>query len=54
MCRCSVLSVVAPVWNEAPTLLLFYERTAVLDGLGEPWELILVGRYSTGRLPAIR
>ena len=43
-----VLSVVAPVWNEAPTLPLFYERTAaVLDGLGEPWELILVDDGST-------
>jgi len=38
-----VLSVVAPVWNEAPTLPLFYQRTAaVLDRLGEPWELVLV------------
>jgi dolichol-phosphate mannosyltransferase len=38
-----VISVVAPAWNEAPTLPLFYQRTAaVLDGLGEPWEIILV------------
>jgi dolichol-phosphate mannosyltransferase len=38
-----VFSVVAPVWNEQPTLPLFYERVStVLDGLGQPWELILV------------
>src|SRR5688500_5055513 len=43
-----VISVVAPVWNEAPALPLFYERmVAVLDGLGEPWELILVDDGST-------
>ena len=37
------LSVVAPAWNEAETLPLFYRRTAaVLEALGEPWELVLV------------
>lgn len=38
-----VLSVVAPVFNEAPTLPLFVERVAqALDPLGEPWELVLI------------
>lgn len=38
-----VISVVAPAWNEAPTLPKFVGRlTDVLDGLGEPWEIILV------------
>lgn len=36
-------TVIAPVWNEAETLPLFFERvSAVMDALGEPWELILV------------
>jgi glycosyltransferase involved in cell wall biosynthesis len=36
-------SVVAPVFNEQATLPVFYERlTAVMEGLGEPYELILV------------
>jgi glycosyltransferase involved in cell wall biosynthesis len=43
-----VISVVAPAWNEAPTLPLFYERTAaVLERLGEPWEIVLVDDGST-------
>ncbi len=38
-----VISVVAPAWNEAETLPLFYQRTAaVMEELGEPWELVLV------------
>jgi len=38
-----VISVVAPAWNEAVTLPLFVDETrAVLDGLGEPWEIVLV------------
>src|SRR5205085_192458 len=38
-----VISVVAPAYNEAANLPLFCERTtAVLDALGEPWEIILV------------
>ncbi|MCL4508199.1 MAG: glycosyltransferase, partial [Chloroflexi bacterium] len=37
------LSIVAPVFNEAETLPVFFERTrAVLDELGEPYELIFV------------
>jgi polyisoprenyl-phosphate glycosyltransferase len=38
-----VISVVAPVFNEAPTLPLFVERVAqALEPLGEPWELVLI------------
>lgn len=37
------ISVVAPVFNEEETLPEFYHRVqAVMDGLGEPWELVLV------------
>lgn len=37
------ISVVAPVFNEEETLPEFYQRVqAVMDGLGEPWELLLV------------
>jgi len=45
-----VFSVVAPAWNEAPTLPEFYRRVAaVMDGLGEPWELIIVDDGSADR-----
>jgi len=38
-----VISVVAPVFNEAATLPEFYRRVAeALEPLGEPWELVLV------------
>ena len=38
-----VFSVVAPVYNEEETLPVFYERmTAVMEGLGEPYELVLI------------
>jgi dolichol-phosphate mannosyltransferase len=38
-----VISVVAPAFNEAANLPLFCQRTtAVLDALGDPWEIILV------------
>ena len=38
-----VISVVAPVYNEEETLPAFYERVAaVLDGIDEPWELVLI------------
>lgn len=37
------ISVVAPVFNEEETLPEFYRRVrSVMDGLGEPWELVLV------------
>jgi glycosyltransferase involved in cell wall biosynthesis len=38
-----VFSVVAPVYNEEETIPVFYARlTAVLEGLGEPYEIVLV------------
>src|SRR3982751_1105992 len=38
-----VYSVVAPVFNEEETLPHFYERMiAVMEGLGEPFEVLLV------------
>lgn len=38
-----VFSVVAPVYNEAPTLPLFCQRVvAALEPLGEPFELVLI------------
>jgi dolichol-phosphate mannosyltransferase len=41
-------SIVGPVYNEAQTLPLFIERvTAVMEQLGEPWELVLVDDGST-------
>ncbi|MCO5185114.1 MAG: glycosyltransferase family 2 protein [Anaerolineae bacterium] len=37
------VTVIAPVHNEEPVLHLLYERvSAVLESMGEPWELILV------------
>lgn len=37
------ITVIAPVHNEEPVLHLLYERvSAVLESLGEPWELVLV------------
>ncbi|GAC1395340.1 MAG: hypothetical protein NVSMB65_14390 [Chloroflexota bacterium] len=49
-----VISVVAPVFNEAETLPHFYARTRdVLDSLGEPWELILCDDGSRDASPAI-
>ncbi len=48
------LSVVAPAYNEEKTIPEFYRRVRdVLDGLGEPWELILVNdgsRDATGEV----
>jgi dolichol-phosphate mannosyltransferase len=38
-----IVSVVAPAFNEAANLPLFCERTvAVLEQIGEPWEIVLV------------
>ncbi|MGH2368990.1 MAG: glycosyltransferase family 2 protein, partial [Chloroflexota bacterium] len=43
-----VISVVAPAWNEAVTLPEFVGRMAgVLEGIGEPWEIVLVDDGST-------
>jgi dolichol-phosphate mannosyltransferase len=45
-----VFSVVAPVLNEEETITAFYQQvTAVMEGLGEPYELILVNDGSTDR-----
>lgn len=41
-------SVVGPVFNENELIGAFYERVkAVMEGLGEPWELVLVDDGST-------
>lgn len=43
-----VYSIVAPVFNEAETLRAFYDRVvAVMEGLGEPFELVMVDDGST-------
>jgi len=49
-----VISVVAPVFNEEEILPEFYCRvSAVLDQIGEPWELVLVNDGSRDRSPEI-
>lgn len=49
-----VLSVVVPMFDEAEVLPLFVERTrAVLDGLGEPYELVAVDDGSTDATPVL-
>jgi len=41
-------SIVAPIYNESETLPELYRRVCqVMDGLGQPWELILVDDGST-------
>ena len=41
--RTPVISVVAPVYNEQETLPHFYKRVVeVMDGLGEPFEIVLI------------
>jgi len=43
-----VYSIVAPIFNEVETLPYFYERViAVMQGLGEPFEIILIDDGST-------
>src|ERR1700760_693513 len=38
-----VVSIVAPAYNEERNLALFVQAmTPVLDGLGEPWEIVFV------------
>ncbi|MDI6631929.1 MAG: glycosyltransferase family 2 protein, partial [Thermoanaerobacteraceae bacterium] len=45
--RC-VISIVVPVYNEAPNIAPFYERvTRVMEALGEPYELVFVNDGST-------
>ncbi|MDQ4078831.1 MAG: glycosyltransferase family 2 protein [Chloroflexota bacterium] len=49
-----ILSVVAPVWNEEETIPEFYRRmTVVLEGIGVPYELILVNDGSIDHSPEI-
>lgn len=49
-----VLSVVVPMYNEADVLPLFVERTrAVLDGLGEAYELVAVDDGSQDQTPVL-
>ncbi len=49
-----VLSVVAPCFNEEGVLHELYRRiSAVLDGAGESWELVLVNDGSRDRTPEI-
>jgi glycosyltransferase involved in cell wall biosynthesis len=49
-----LLSVVAPVFNEEAIVQEFYRRvSAVLNGIGEPWELILVNDGSQDRSPEL-
>ncbi len=47
-------SVVAPVFNEEALVEEFYRRVrAVMEGLGESWELVLVNDGSRDRSPAL-
>ncbi len=47
-------SVIAPVYNEEPVLPALYERIhAVMEGVGEPWELVLVDDGSRDRSAAV-
>jgi dolichol-phosphate mannosyltransferase len=49
-----VISVVAPVYNEEALLPEFYRRTAaMLEKLGEPFEIVLVNDGSRDRCPEI-
>jgi polyisoprenyl-phosphate glycosyltransferase len=45
-----VISILAPVYNEEPVLPELYRRVReIMDGLGEPWELVLVNDGSRDR-----
>jgi glycosyltransferase involved in cell wall biosynthesis len=47
-------SIVAPVFNEAETLPHFYERvTQVMEGVGEPFEIVLINDGSRDKTYAI-
>ncbi len=49
-----IVSVVAPVFNEEKILPEFYRRVrAVMEGVGEPWELVIVNDGSRDRTPEI-
>ncbi|MBN1964057.1 MAG: glycosyltransferase, partial [Anaerolineae bacterium] len=45
-----VFSIIAPVYNEEGNIDRLYERlAAVMDPLGEPWELVMVNDGSRDR-----
>jgi len=47
-------SVVAPVFNEEALIEEFYQRVRnVMEGIGEPWELVLVNDGSRDRSPQL-
>lgn len=47
-------SVVAPVFNEEALIEEFYQRVRnVMEGIGEPWELVLVNDGSRDRSPEL-
>ena len=49
-----IYSIVVPVFDEAANLPELYRRMrAVMEGLGEPWELVFVNDGSADDLPAI-
>lgn len=49
-----IFSVVAPAYNEADNLPTFYAQVrTVMDGLQEPWELVLVNDGSRDATPAV-
>ena len=49
-----LVSVIVPALDEAPTLVELYERTAkVLDGLGRPFEFILIDDGSRDETPEV-
>ncbi|MCA9975464.1 MAG: glycosyltransferase family 2 protein, partial [Anaerolineales bacterium] len=48
------ISIIAPVYNEEPVLPELHRRvSAIMDELGEPWELVLVDDGSRDRSAAI-
>lgn len=47
-------SIIAPVYNEEPVLQALYTRIhEVMEGVGEPWELVLVDDGSRDRSAAV-
>lgn len=49
-----MISIVAPVYNEEPVLAELHRRVAeVMDGVGEPWELVLINDGSRDRSAVI-
>ncbi len=47
-------SIIAPIFNETESIPELYRRvTEVMDGLGEPWELVLVDDGSSDQSPLL-